>query len=84
MNPRLNAERFKAARIARAKGLAGASKLLHDLLERTRAAGTLSDLASRWKRSSSTTASDFTIGLVPIPGADLSSPDALRDFLKSH
>src|SRR4051794_41945542 len=80
MNPRLNAERFKAARIARAKGLAGASTLLQDLLERTRGASTLSDLASRWKRSS-TSASAFTSGLAPTPGADLSSPDALRDFL---
>ena len=81
MNARLNVDRFKAARIARAKGLAGASTLLHDLLERTRAASTLSDLASRWKRSSSTRASDFTRGLAPTAGADLSSPDALRDFL---
>ena len=81
MNTRLNADRFKAARIARSKGLAGASTLLHDLLERTRAASTLSDLASRWKRSSSTSASDFMRGLSPAPGADLSAPDALRDFL---
>src|SRR5215208_7823057 len=81
MNPRLNAERFKAARIARARGLAGASTLLHDLLERTRAASTLSDLASHWKRSSWTSASDFMRGLAPNAGADLSSPDALRDFL---
>ena len=55
MNTRLNVDRFKTARLARAKGLAGASTLLHDLLDRTRAAGTLSDLASRWKRSSPTT-----------------------------
>ena len=81
MNTRLNVDRFKAARIARAKGLAGASTLLHGLLGRTRAAGTLSDLASRWKRSSPTTASDFTRGLTPTPGADLFSPDALRDLL---
>src|SRR5829696_9820800 len=80
MNTRLNADGFKAARIARSKGLAGASTLLHDLLERTRGASTLSDLASRWKRSS-TSASAFTSGLAPTPGADLSSPDALRDFL---
>ena len=81
MNTRLNVDRFKAARIARAKGLAGASTLLHDLLDRTRAASTLSDLASRWKRSSPTRASDFTRGLAPTPGADLFSPDALRDLL---
>ena len=81
MNARLNVDRFKAARIAHANGLAGASTLLRDLLERTRAASTLSDLASRWKRSSPTSASDFTRGLTPTPGADLSSPDALRDLL---
>src|SRR4051794_40557805 len=81
MNTRLNVDRFKTARLARAKGLAGASTLLHDLLDRTRAGGTLSDLASRWKRSSPTTASDFTRGLTPTPGADLFSPDALRDLL---
>ena len=81
MNTRLNVDRFKTARLARAKGLAGASTLLHGLLDRTRAGGTLSDLASRWKRSSPTTASDFTRGLTPTPGADLFSPDALRDLL---
>src|SRR3954447_9493498 len=81
MNTRLNVDRFKAARTARAKGLAGASTLLHGLLDRTRAAGTLSDLASRWKRSSPTMASDLTRGLTPTPGADLFSPDALRDLL---
>ena len=81
MNTRPNVDRFKTARLARAKGLAGASTLLHGLLDRTRAAGTLSDLASRWKRSSPTTASDFTRGLTPTPGADLFSPDALRDLL---
>src|SRR5215204_3046397 len=81
MNARLNAGRFKAARIARDKGVAGASTLLHDLLERTRASNTLSDLASRWNRSSSTRGLDFMRGLAPTPGADLSSPDALRDFL---
>src|SRR5215212_52208 len=80
MNPRLNVDRFKAARIAQANRVAGTSTLLHDLLERTRGASTLSDLASRWKRSS-TSASAFTSGLAPTPGADLSSPDALRDFL---
>ena len=81
MNTRLNVDRFKAARIARANGLAGASTLLRGLLDRTRAPSTLSDLASRWKRSSPTRASDFTRGLTPTPGADLFSPDALRDLL---
>ena len=81
MNARLNLDRFKAARIARAKGLAEPSTLLHDLLERTRAASTLSDLASRWNRSSSTSAPEFTRGLAPTAGADLSSPDALRGIL---
>src|SRR5215203_2570083 len=81
MDARLNAGGFKAARIARDKGLAGASTLLHDLLERTRASNPLSDLATRWNRSSSTRGLDFIRGLAPTAGADLSSPDALRDFL---
>src|SRR5829696_7846315 len=80
MNARLNADRFKAARIARAKGLAGASTLLHDLLERTRASNPLSD-PTRWNRSSSTGELDFLRWLAPTAGADLSSPDALRDYL---
>src|SRR5215207_8883792 len=80
MNARLNLDRFKAARIARAKEVARGSTLLLDLLERTRAASTLSGLTSRWKRSSTTT-SNFTRGLAPTPGADLSSPNALREFL---
>ena len=81
MNPRVNVNRFKAARIAQANRVAGASTLLHDLIERSRASNPLSDLATRWNRSSSTRGLDFIRGLAPTAGADLSSPDALRDFL---
>src|SRR5829696_8205700 len=50
MNARLNLDRFKAARLPRAKGFAETSTLLRELLERTRAASTLSDLPRPWTR----------------------------------
>ena len=86
MNARLNLDRFKAARLPRAKGFAETSTLLRELLERTRAASTLSDLPRPWRRTSSG-ASRFAQRPASTDGADLSAPplsgmpDALRDFL---
>src|SRR5215212_2875961 len=86
MNARLNLDRFKAARLPRAKGFAERSTLLRELLERTRAATTLSDLPRPWRRIPSG-ASRFAERPASTDGADLSAPplsgipDALRDFL---
>jgi hypothetical protein len=86
MNARLNLDRFKAARLSRAKGFAETSTLLRELLERTRAASTLSDLPRPWRRIPSG-ASRFAERPASTDGADLSAPplsgmpDALRDFL---
>src|SRR5215217_2648583 len=86
MNARLNLDRFKAARLSRAKGFAERSTLLRELLERTRAASTLSDLPRPWRRIPSG-ASRLAQRPTSTDGADLSAPplsgmpDALRDFL---
>ena len=84
MSARLNLDRFKAAGLPRAKGFAERSTLLRELLERTRAASTLSDLPRPWRRIPSG-ASRFAERPASADGADLSAPplwpDALRDFL---
>ena len=74
MNTRLNVDRFKAARIARAKGLAGASTLLRGLLDRTRASSPLSDLREPLEAKLFDRGSDFTEGWLRLPALTSSAP----------